>query len=96
MPCTACGPGCIVIAWATLPGPRGNKGSIGETLAALWHGPKDEFASIIKPSTNLRLDGFTFYPNVGLISASRSDLTTEENERRAASFLHTYGHIRLL
>ena len=68
----------------TSPRPARNLVSIGEALNALWNGPEDRSASIIKPSTIWRLDGFTFYPNVGLISASRSDLTAEENDRRAA------------
>lgn len=66
---------------ANLPRPSGNQVSIGEVLAALWNHPEGS-ASIIKPSTAERLDSFVSGRNVGLISASRSDLTLEENQRR--------------
>ena len=67
---------------ATLPRASGNQVSIGEALAALWNGPEDGSASIIKPSTVERIESFTSGHNVGLISASRSDVTTEVNSRR--------------
>ena len=53
-----------------------------QAMAALWNGPEDRSASIIKPSTVERLESFTSGCNVGLISASRSDLTMEVNSRR--------------
>ena len=64
--------------------------SIGETLAALWNGPEDVCASIIKPSTVKRIENFTSGSNVGLISASRSDLTMDENKRR---WVELYAYI---
>jgi hypothetical protein len=82
MPCTVCSPGCINTAWRHPAPPLDHQVSIGEALAALWNGPEDGFASIIKPSTAERLDSFASGCNVGLISASRSDLTLEENQRR--------------
>ena len=66
----------------TLPRPSGNQVSIGEALAALWDHSGEGSGSIIKPSTAERLDSFISGCNVGLISASRSDLTMEENQRR--------------
>ena len=42
----------------TLPRPSGNQVSISEALAALWDHSEEGFASIIKPSTAERLDGF--------------------------------------
>ena len=66
----------------TLPRPLGNHVSIGEALAALWDHSGEGSGFIIKPSTAERLEGFISGCNVGLISASRSDLTLEENQRR--------------
>ena len=66
----------------TLPRPSGNPVSIGEALVALWDHQNEGFGSVIKPSTAGRLESFISGCNVGLISASRSDLTLEENQRR--------------
>jgi hypothetical protein len=67
----------------TLPRHSGNEVSIGEALAALWDHAGEGFGSIIKPSTVERIETFTSGCNVGLISASRSDLTMEVNSRRS-------------
>ena len=64
--------------------------SIGEALAALWNGPADGSASIIKLSTIQRIENFTSGSNVGLISVSRSDLTEDENRRR---WVELYAYI---
>ena len=66
----------------TLPRLSGNQVSIREALAALWDHSGEGSGSIIKPSTAERLDSFISGCNVGLISASRSDLTMEVNQRR--------------
>ena len=66
----------------TLPRPSGNQVSISQALAALWDHPREGSGTIIKPSTAERLESFVSGCNVGLISASRSDLTLEENQRR--------------
>jgi hypothetical protein len=71
----------------TLPRPSGSEISIGDTLAALW---KEGFASVIKPSTVERIESFTSGCNVGLISASRSDLTMHVNQRR---WVNLYAYI---
>lgn len=68
----------------TVPRPSGNQVSIGEALAALWNDPEDRSASIIKPSTAERLDGFISGSNAGLISASRSGLPMDVNRGRSA------------
>ena len=62
--------------------PSGNQVSIREALAALWDHSGEGSGSIIKPSTAERLESFISGCNVGLISASRSELTLEENQRR--------------
>ena len=64
----------------TLPRPSGNQVSLREALAALWDHSGEGSGSIIKPSTAERLDSFASGCNVGLISASRSDLTMEVNK----------------
>ena len=64
------------------PRPSRNLVSFGEALAALWDHSGERSGSIIKPSTAERLDCLLTGCNVGLISASRSDLTTEVNSRR--------------
>ena len=61
--------------------PSGNQLSIREALIVLWD-LSEGSGSIIKPRTADRLDSFVSGCNVGLISASRSDLTLEENQRR--------------
>jgi hypothetical protein len=71
-----------------LPLPSANEVSIGEALTALWNSPQDGL-SIIKPSTVERIESFTSGCNVGLISASRSDLTAEVNSRRGVD-LYSY------
>ena len=68
----------------TVPRPSVNYLSIGEALGALWNGPENGFASIIKLSTIERIESFTSGCNVGLISASRSGLTTDVNQGRSA------------
>ena len=68
----------------TLPRPSGNQVSISEALAALWDHSGEGSGSIIKPSTAERLDSFVSGCNVGLISASRSDLTMDVNQGRCA------------
>ena len=64
--------------------PSGNQVSIREALAALWDHSAEGSGSIIKPSTAERLDSFVSGCNVGLISASRSDLTMDVNQGRCA------------
>ena len=64
--------------------PSGNQVSISQALAALWDHSGEGSGSIIKPRTAERLDSFVSGCNVGLISASRSDLTLEKNQRRCA------------
>jgi hypothetical protein len=56
--------------------------SISENLAALWDHPDAGSVSVVKPSSAERIDTLVSGCNVGLISASRSDLTAEENQRR--------------
>ena len=55
--------------------------AIRSALAALWD-QEEGSGSIIKPTTAERLDSFVSGCNAGLISASRSDLILEENQRR--------------
>ena len=66
------------------PRPSPNPVSISQALIALWDHSEEGSASIIKPRTAERLDSFVSGCNVGLISASRSDLTLEENQGRCA------------
>ena len=91
MPCTLCGPGFTIPLALTSPRPTRNLVSIGEALTALWNGPEDRSASIIKPGTISRLDGFTFYPNVGLISGSDLILRPRRTTAGRPNFLGTYG-----
>jgi hypothetical protein len=69
----------------TSPRRSGNHLSIGEALAALWDHPEEGSASVVKPSTAERLDSLFSGCNVGLISASRSEFTTDVNQGRCAS-----------
>jgi hypothetical protein len=51
---------------------------IASAMPAAWHP-----ASVVKPSSAERIDTFVSGRNIGLISASRADLTREENRRRS-------------
>jgi hypothetical protein len=89
MPCAVCALASSIPFGLTSLRPSRNQVSLGEALAALWNGPKDS-PSILKPSTVERLENFTSGYNVGLISASRSDLTMEVNSRR---WVELYAYI---
>jgi hypothetical protein len=67
-----------------VPRPSGSHISLREALAALWDHSGEGSGCIIKPSTAERLDSLFSGCNVGLISASRSDLTMDVNQGRCA------------
>ena len=57
---------------------------IATAMPAVWHPAEAVSASVVKPSSAERIDAFVSGCNVGLISASLSDLTLEENQRRCS------------
>ena len=78
--------------------PTSNWATGRESVLALWeHRETTSSPSVVKPSSAERIDALVSGHNVGLISASGSDLTLEENQRRCSGLWselqHRYGSI---
>ena len=71
--------------------------NVRESLLALWEHPETASPSVVRPSSAERIDALVSGHNVGLIRASRSDLASDENQRRCvglwSEIRHRFGSI---